>query len=111
MRFFILCLLTMTPLLMAAEDNQDKPAAPEPPDLPAPVEDGETMDPEVTIIRKGEKTIQEYRVNGELYMVKVVPKIGRPYYLIDSNGDGNMDIQRSQLERNMKVPQWVLYSW
>jgi len=40
------------------------------------------MEPDITIIRKGKKTIQEYRRGGRLYMIKIVPDIGPPYYLL-----------------------------
>jgi Protein of unknown function (DUF2782). len=35
--------------------------------------------------------IHEYRVQGQLRMVKVVPARGPTYYLIDRNGDGKVD--------------------
>ena len=35
--------------------------------------------------------IYEYRVGGQLRMVKVVPVRGATYYLVDSNGDGRLD--------------------
>lgn len=90
----------------------EEPApVPDPPEIPPPVESGETMEPDVTIIRRGEDTIEEYRINNRLYMVKIKPGVGPPYYLLDSDGDGNMDVRRSDLERGLRVPQWVLFSW
>jgi hypothetical protein len=35
--------------------------------------------------------IHEYRVQGQLRMVKVVPVRGPTYYLVDRNGDGRVD--------------------
>lgn len=35
--------------------------------------------------------VSEYRVQGQLRMVKVVPVRGPTYYLVDSNGDGKVD--------------------
>ena len=111
-------LLLISPLVWAkdkSDDSSGEPAAvPEPPELPMPVESGEILDeesPEITIKRRGKKTIQEYRINGELYMVKIVPDVGPAYYMIDSNGDGNLNVRRSDLERNLKIPQWVLFRW
>lgn len=98
-----------------AEDAPPVPdGLPEPPDLPLPIESGEVLEPEepeITIKRRGAKTIQEYRINGALYMVKIVPDLGPPYYLIDTDGDGNMDVRQSNLERNLRIPQWVLLRW
>lgn len=86
-------------------------AVPEAPDLPEPVQSGENIEPDITIIKRGKDTIQEYRVNGKLYMTKIIPAIGPAYYLIDSDGDGNMDVRRSNLESGLRTPQWVLFSW
>ena len=114
MRLILLSLVFFAPLIRAADESPVSEAGPEPPDLPLPIESGEVLEPdepEITIKRRGGKTIQEYRINGALYMVKIVPDIGPPYYLIDSDGDGNMDVRHSDLERNVKVPQWVLLRW
>lgn len=86
-------------------------AVPESPDLPEPVQSGEKIDPDITIIKRGKDTIQEYRINGKLYMTKIIPAVGPPYYLLDTDGDGNMDVRRSNLESGLKTPQWVLFSW
>ena len=37
-------------------------------------EDPVSGEPDVTIVQKGDKTVEEYRVNGFLYAVKVTPK-------------------------------------
>jgi len=83
----------------------------EPPELPMPVQSGEIMEPDITIIRKGKKTIQEYRKNGKLYMVKIVPAVGPSYYLIDTDGDGNMDVRGSDLDKGMNINQWKIFEW
>lgn len=81
------------------------------PELPPRIESGEALEPDITIRREGKKIITQYRVNGELYMVKIKPDAGPSYYLIDSTGDGNMNVRRNDLERDMQIPQWVLFSW
>jgi hypothetical protein len=94
-------------LMAAAED-----AVPEPPDLPLPdvIVDGEVIEPEVTIIKREEGTIYEYRVNGQLYMVKVQPVKGPAYYMVDRDGDGEFD-SRSSDPTDISVPQWMLLRW
>lgn len=77
---------------------------PEPPPPPAGYKGDE---PQVTIIKRGEDQVEEYRVNGKLYMVKVTPSHGVPYYLVDSRGDGVFSRQES-LDSGLRVPQWVL---
>ena len=67
-------------------------------------------EPEVNIIQRDDRTIEEYRVNGQLRYIKVIPKRGRPYYFVDTNGDGALDQQFDSLE-NPPVNQWILWSW
>lgn len=90
--------------------EDDFAPVPEPPDLPPPVQSGEALEPEVRIIRREDATIEEYRINGRLYKVKVTPAVGPPYYLVDRNGDGRM-VRMSELQEGFVVPQWVLFSW
>ncbi|MDH3353757.1 MAG: DUF2782 domain-containing protein [Chromatiales bacterium] len=81
-----------------------------PPPLPeAMVEEG-SFEPEVTIIKRKETLVEEYRHNGTLYMIKITPKRGYPYYLIDSDGDGSLETRRNERD-NPEVVQWRLFSW
>lgn len=98
----------------AAQDDEQFDDAPAPPDLPEPLESGQPMDqvePEVTIIRRGDATIEEYRVNGRHYMTKITPAVGPAYYLIDRDGDGRMESRMSDIYDDFVVPQWVIFSW
>ncbi len=108
--FLLFSLLAIPALCLADDDYQEFDAAPEPPDLPDPLVTGENIEPQVTIIRKDDAVIEEYRINGFLYMVKVTPAIGPSYYLIDKTGNGELDTRRSALE-DAYVPQWVLFTW
>ena len=72
----------------AQESGEEFEAVPEPPELPDPLVSGQPIEPEVTIIRTDEEVIEEYRMNGRLYQVKVTPVIGPVYYLVDRDGDG-----------------------
>ena len=85
--------------------------APLPPDLPDPLESGQPIEPEVTIIQRDDALIEEYRLNGRMYMAKITPKIGKPYYLVDKDGDGQMEARMSEIYDDFVVPQWVLFSW
>lgn len=94
-----------------AEPSADEPQpAPGPPEIPREVHSGEAMEPDVTIIKRAEETVQEYRLNGRLYMVKISPKVGPAYYLVDNDGDGRLET-RGDLESGLRVPQWVLFRW
>ena len=84
---------------------------PEPPVIPGRLESGEAIEPEVTIIHREDAVIEEYRINGRRYMVKVTPNVGKPYYLLDRDGDGNLESRMSDIYNDMVVPQWVIFSW
>ena len=84
---------------------------PDQPELPAPIQSGQPMEPDVTIIRRGEETIEEYRINNQLYMVKITPVIGPSYVLVDNNADGNFEVRQSDNQRGMNINKWVLFSW
>jgi hypothetical protein len=98
-------------LAARAEEQGPPMPVPDPPDIPAPVASGEPMDPDVTIIRKGQESVEEFRVGNRLVRIRVTPIIGPPYYLMDTDGDGNMDVRRSDNERDLRINQWVLFSW
>jgi hypothetical protein len=70
----------------------------------------EELQPEVTIVRRGNETIEEYRVGGQLYMIKITPSKGAPYYLMDTDGDGSLETRRNDLE-NPSVVQWRIFTW
>lgn len=67
--------------------------------------------PEITIIQRDDAIIEEYRVGGQLYMIKVTPRKGIPYYLVDTDGDGRLDSRRSELAEDMMIPRWTLFRW
>jgi hypothetical protein len=79
------------------------------PSAPAPAEPDSGLEPEVTITTRGDTKYEEYRINGRLYMIKVTPKVGKPYYLIDDDGAGQF--RRSDLEPRISVPRWTIKSW
>lgn len=116
-RLLAIILLIMSAPAWAAGEEPAPPdliPLPEAVDVPPPVESGQPMEPDVTVIRRGKETIEEYRINNKLYMVKIKPSIGPAYYLVDTDGDGEMDSRRNDIQRGdngMNIPQWVLFSW
>jgi hypothetical protein len=64
-------------------------------------------EPPVTITKQPEPVVEEYRVGGKLYMIKVIPKVGPPYYLVDDQGDGKFSRQES-LDSGVRPPRWVI---
>ena len=110
----LLALMLGSGAVYADEATQgDFEDAPEPPRLPEQVESGVAMElePQVTIIHKEDATIEEYRVNGRLYMAKITPVVGPSYYLVDRDGDGSFESRVNDIYKDMPVPQWVLLTW
>ena len=83
---------------------------PEPPPPPPGFELDPALEPQVTILKRGVDTVEEYRIGGRLYMVRVTPPHGRPYYLIDHRGDG-MFVRQESFDTGVRVPMWVIHSW
>jgi len=107
-----LFIFMLTCLSAHAEDQAPVPVPlPDQPDLPAPIQSGQPMEPDVTIIRRGDETIEEFRINNQLYRIKITPVIGPSYTLEDLNGDGNMDVRHSDNEKGMNINKWTLFSW
>lgn len=80
-----------------------------PPDL-KPVPDGPPGQddvPGVTITPSSQGRVVEYRANGKLYMLKVIPRTGKPYYLVDQKGDGQF-ARQDGLDSGMRPPMWVV---
>ena len=92
----------------AQEGREPLPDAPPPPKIMTPEE--AAMEPAVTIRKDGQNKVEEYRMNGKLYMVKITPTIGAPYYLIDHDGKGSFTRHNEALP-GTTPPQWVILSW
>jgi hypothetical protein len=65
--------------------------------------------PDVDIRHEGDDTIEEYRRNGQLYMVRIVPKHGVPQTFIDADGDGRLD--RNTREGPVAPVYYTIYQW
>ena len=115
-----LCIAPLSATHAQRPDNLQP--VPDPPAPPPTVTSGEVMPPasadqplgppQITIMRRGNNRIKEYRLNGHLYAVKITPDNGAPYYLIDVDGDGHMEGRF--LDNNndrVMVPMWVLHRW
>ena len=104
----LLAALAAAPAL-AADAGKPAPNAPPPPQIG--VDDGRDAEPDVPIRQEGDKKIEEYRVNGKLYAVKVTPKVGPPYYLVDQKGDGELTPYDVTGRGKLKIPHWVLFTF
>jgi len=105
----------LAPFLTSNAQTEGLEPAPEPPPLPARIESGEVMEPDITIIQRDEETVVEYRVAGKLRAIKVIPKDDAfpPYYLVDVDGDGRLELHRARggLQPDFLVNTWTILSW
>jgi hypothetical protein len=93
--------------LSAYAAQPEAPARAEPPPPPPMSMDDSIDEPQVTIIKQTEQTVEEFRANGRLYMIKITPKHGVPYYLVDDKGDGKFARQES-MDSGLRVPRWII---
>jgi hypothetical protein len=112
---WLLGLALLLPLSLAAQDELERPpeippeGAAEAP-LPPKVQD-EQVEPTVTIRDEEGKRIEEYSRNGQVYMVKVTPEKGVPYYYIDSDGDGQLETSPTHDLEQVKPVYWKVKEW
>lgn len=66
---------------------------------------------EVTITKTKDRVIEAYKINGRIVQVKITPKNGYPYYLIDTDGDGTFDVRSSEAWKRTTVNTWKIYQW
>ena len=107
-RLLPVLLLAALPVWAQRGDLQPLPAVPPPP--PGMEAFDAALEPQVTITKNDKETREEFRANGKLYMIKVTPAVGKPYYLVDHQGDGNF-IEADIPSPTVKPPMWVIHSW
>lgn len=100
--------------LSAALSGQVLEAPPPPPEAPLPdkVQPArqDQLGHEVTIRETEGRTIEEYRNNGQLYMVRVVPENGIPYYVVDHDGNGSIHTTEMGIQKVRPV-MYTLFTW
>ena len=99
---FIFLLLWMIVLPVQAENASGENES---------VESDQGSSGKVTIKEGKDEVISEFRINGQLYMIRITPKKGKPYYLVDSDGDGNLETRWNELAPDILIPAWVLLRW
>ena len=97
--------LVALPALAQTPKLEPLPAVPPPPPEMAPFD--AALEPQVTIKRRDKEKVEEFRIAGKLYMIRVTPEHGVPYTLVDELGDGRM-IRRDGLEMGVRPPMWVV---
>lgn len=112
MRFLsllLLCCFSLTAFAQKPVPDNLEPLPP-PPAFDAGPDTAPSDEPQVTITKETEQTIEEYRAGGKLYMIKITPKHGVPYYLVDDRGDGKF-VRQESLDSGLRVPRWVIHKF
>lgn len=113
-RITALVLALLAALSAAAQEADppgEDPAAPPPLPLPPKLTD-EQVEPSVRITREEDRMVEEYSINGRVYMVKVTPSKGPPYYYFDEDGDGQLELQPGDEAMNPVRPAyWKVKEW
>ncbi len=78
--------------------------------LPLLAQDSLPGEPEVTIRQDGDRIVEEYRLNGFLYAIKVTPPNGPPYFLVAVDDDGNF-ARADQVQQGLRIPSWKIFEW
>ena len=97
----------------ASTEAPSKPVAteaPVPEKIPAKASDDDT--PSVRIrTRDNGDVVEEYRQGGMVTMVKVTPTRGKPYYIMDNNGDGRLDRADAEAAGGVVPVSWIIATW
>ena len=108
MRYFqpLIVFLALLVAMPVAQTAAEPSASDDRPPALAPLDDD--FGSEVSIRQQDGDTIEEYRVNGRLYKIRVIPLRGEPYILIDRRGDGAFVRHDGPGEPGLSVPMWVI---
>jgi Protein of unknown function (DUF2782) len=103
----VLAVALLSSLALAQSKRPPKlePLPEPPPPPPMPVEEPTVRIP----VQEGDK-VEELREGGRVVMLKVTPPNGKPYYLVDTTGNGNW-MRRDSLDDGVRVPMWPIHTW
>ena len=106
-----LLLVVLLALASAASAQKKPPPKLEPlPEPPPPPPMSPVEQPTVRIpVQEGDK-VEELRQGGRVVMLKVTPPNGKPYYLVDTTGNGNW-MRRDSLDDGVRVPMWPIHTF
>ena len=101
-------------IALAQQEQANDPDVAAPPPIPPiqPKVPGEELEPSVVITEREGERIEEYSLNGRVYMVKITPVKGPAYYYLDEDGDGQLELQQSDKGHGPVRPVfWKVKEW
>ena len=121
MKIIFAILLSIASLGVIAQEKTAEPAAEATPKAKAadapipekvPAKESEGSGPTVSIrTRDNGDVVEEYREGGIVRMVKVTPTRGKPYYIMDNNGDGRLDRADAEAAGGVVPVSWIIAAW
>ncbi|MGY6553542.1 MAG: DUF2782 domain-containing protein [Wenzhouxiangella sp.] len=110
----IVLIATLALIVAPPVFSQQREVLPPPPirePLPPPVQDrSEQIEPEVRIRREDDRTVEEFSIGGQVFMIRITPAVGPAYYLIDTTGDGNFESRHEHMEP-VRPAFWRIFEW
>jgi hypothetical protein len=105
------CLVAVLLLLALGANAQQRAPQLEPlPEPPPPPPSAGPGEPAVRIPVQKEDKVEEIRDGGRVVMLKVTPPGGKPYYLVDTTGNGNW-MRRDSLDDGTRPPMWPIHTF
>jgi hypothetical protein len=104
-------ILAVLLLAAAGAAAQERPPKLEPlPEPPPPPPGAAPAEPAVRIPAQPGDKVEVVRQGGRIVMARITPPNGKPYYLVDTTGNGNW-MRRDSLDDGVRVPMWQIYSF
>ncbi len=107
--FLAMLIFSVSAAIAAGNDNKETGVFSSEDVDPALMDEG--LEPEINIQQFDNREVQEYSINDRVYMIKITPTHGFPYYLVDPDGSGEMEYKRDTLGLEVNPPQWTLFRW
>ena len=103
--FLLLCCSSASWAQSRPPKLEPVPEPPPPPPLPAGPDEPRVRIP----VQEGDR-IEPIRQSGRVIAVRVTPPNGKPYYIIDTTGNGNW-MRRESLDDGLRVPMFAILEW
>lgn len=100
-------MLAITLPAVAQQPTEPRRADVPPPPVYVGGPNDEKLEPVVTIRKDGDREVEEYRIRGKLFAMRVKVKGAPAYWLVDPDGSGRM-VPGQNIGPSIAVPKWVL---
>ena len=71
----------------------------------------EVLEPRVTVEEFANRSEESYWINQRPVAIKVTPRHGTPYYLVDPDANGQYEMRRGGIDIDSKPTMWKVLQW